>query len=66
MVVRILAYRIAFISGQGLLVILAGYLEETTGDIPFAWMITFLILAALFLFFVIYHLFILVLSSGYV
>jgi PAT family beta-lactamase induction signal transducer AmpG len=57
--VRTLAYRIAFISGQGLLVILAGYLEETTGDIPFAWMITFLILAALFLFFVIYHLFIL-------
>ena len=57
--VRTLAYRIAFISGQGLLVILAGHLEETTGDIPFAWMITFLILAALFLFFTIYHLFIL-------
>ena len=57
--VRTLAYRIAFISGQGLLVILAGHLEETTGDIPFAWMITFLILAALFLFFVLYHLFIL-------
>jgi len=57
--VRTLAYRIAFISGQGLLVILAGHLEETTGDIPFAWMITFLVLAALFLFFVLYHLFIL-------
>ena len=57
--VRTLAYRIAFISGQGILVILAGYLEETTGDIPFAWMITFLILAVLFLFFLLYHIFIL-------
>ncbi len=57
--VRTLAYRLAFIGGQGLLVIYAGHLEETTGNIPYAWMITFFILAGLFLVFFIYHLFIL-------
>ncbi|MDO8550740.1 MAG: MFS transporter, partial [Ignavibacteria bacterium] len=52
-------YRLASITGQGLLVILAGYLEVQTGDIPFAWMITFFILAGLFILFFIYHNFIL-------
>jgi PAT family beta-lactamase induction signal transducer AmpG len=47
------------LAGQGLLVILAGQLEESSGNIPYAWMITFLILAGLFLLFFIYHLFIL-------
>jgi PAT family beta-lactamase induction signal transducer AmpG len=57
--VRNTFYRIAFISGQGLLVIVAGLLEENTGDIPYSWMITFLIIAGLFIFFIVYHLLIL-------
>lgn len=52
-------YRLAIITGQGLLVILAGYLEDSTGDIPFAWMVTFFILTGLFILFFIYHNFIL-------
>jgi len=57
--VRNTFYRMAFISGQGLFVIFAGQLEESTGDISFAWLVTFLILAVLFIFFLIYHTFIL-------
>ncbi len=57
--IRATFYRIAFIAGQGLLVILAGQIEESTGNIPYAWMITFFILAGLFVLFIIYHLFIL-------
>ena len=57
--IRATFYRIAFLAGQGLLVILAGHIEESSGSIPFAWMITFLILAGLFVLFLIYHLFIL-------
>jgi len=57
--IRATFYRIAFIAGQGLLVILAGQIEESTGDIPYAWMITFFILAGLFILFFIYHIFIL-------
>lgn len=53
--VRTIFYRIAFLSGQGLLVILAGELEVATGNIPQAWMITFLIIAGLMLLFAIYH-----------
>ena len=57
--IRATFYRIAFIAGQGLLVILAGQIEESTGDIPFAWMVTFFILAGLFTLFFIYHFFVL-------
>jgi len=57
--IRATFYRIAFLAGQGLLVILAGQIEESSGNIPFAWMITFLILAGLFVVFLVYHLFIL-------
>ncbi|MCW8803719.1 MAG: MFS transporter [Ignavibacteriaceae bacterium] len=57
--IRSTFYRIAFLAGQGLLVILAGQIEESSGSIPFAWMITFLILAGLFVLFLIYHFFIL-------
>jgi len=60
-------YRLAMISGQGLLIILAGKLEEIKlpdyatgiGNIPFAWMVTFLIMGVMFLVFSIYHKFIL-------
>lgn len=48
-------YRLAMISGQGLLIILAGYLETRTGDIPLAWSITFYLLGAMFLAFSAYH-----------
>lgn len=41
-------YRIAMITGQGLLVMLAGFLEKSTGKIPFAWSIVFFILAGTF------------------
>jgi PAT family beta-lactamase induction signal transducer AmpG len=41
-------YRIAMASGQGLLVMLAGFLETSTGRIPYAWSILFFLLAGLF------------------
>ena len=41
-------YRIAMITGQGLLVMLAGFLEKSTGKIPFAWSVVFFILAGTF------------------
>ena len=39
--IRSTFYRIATIAGQGLLVMLAGALEESTGKIPLAWSVTF-------------------------
>lgn len=57
--IRSTFYRIATIAGQGLLVMLAGALENSTGKIPFAWSITFLILAGLFLGLCLYHKYIL-------
>jgi PAT family beta-lactamase induction signal transducer AmpG len=57
--IRSTFYRLASITGQGLLIILAGFLEKTTGKIPFAWSITFFILAGLFLLFFVYHRFVL-------
>lgn len=52
--IRTTFYRIAIIAGQGLLVILAGELENSM-DINMAWSITFYVLAGLFLAFFIYH-----------
>ncbi len=57
--IRSTFYRIAMLAGQGLLVILAGFFEVRTGNIPLAWSITFGILTALFLVFFIYHRFLL-------
>lgn len=57
--IRSIFYRIATIAGQGLLVMLAGALENSTGKIPFAWSITFLILAGLFIGLCLYHKYIL-------
>ncbi|MGD8782098.1 MAG: AmpG family muropeptide MFS transporter [Ignavibacteria bacterium] len=54
--IRSTFYRIAMITGQGLLVILAGYFEELfPGNIKHAWTITFLIIAAVFIVLFIYH-----------
>jgi PAT family beta-lactamase induction signal transducer AmpG len=62
--IRSTFYRIAMITGQGLLIIFAGYLEtifakDSKGHVPIAWIITFLISAALFVVFFVYHNFIL-------
>ena len=48
-------YRFAIITGQGLLVILVGWLETTTGDTKLAWSIIMGILSGLFILFCIYH-----------
>jgi len=56
--VRSTFYRVAMITGQGLLVVVAGYFE-TRGGINFAWSITFWIIAALFGLFFLYHRFVL-------
>ena len=57
--IRSTFYRIATIAGQGLLIMLAGHLESTTNNIPFAWSITFMVLAGLFLALWAWHKFIL-------
>jgi Major Facilitator Superfamily. len=57
--IRSTFYRIATIFGQGVLIVLAGGLENWTGKIPFAWSITFYILSGLFIAFCLYHKFIL-------
>ena len=53
--IRSTFYRIAMITGQGLLVIVAGSLEEKFGNIKTAWTITFLITSVIFITFAIYH-----------
>jgi MFS transporter, PAT family, beta-lactamase induction signal transducer AmpG len=52
-------YRFAMIFAQGLLVILAGYLEKNLNDISAAWKYSFLGIEAIFFLLVIYHSFIL-------
>lgn len=53
--VRSTFYRIASVIGQGGLVILAGWLEKSTGDIPTAWSITFAALSVFFFIIALYH-----------
>ncbi len=48
-------YRVAMIVGNGQLVVLAGLLEERTGNIPRAWATTLLAVAGLFLVFSVWH-----------
>ena len=56
-------YRIAMITGQGILVVLAGFLESSTllgnpengNNIPAAWAFTFALIALMFVFFAVYH-----------
>ena len=52
-------YRFAILTGQGLLVILAGQLENLYNNVTLAWSIIFGILAILFIVFALYHKFIL-------
>ena len=42
-------YRLAMITGQGLLVMVAGWLETSTDNVPLSWSITFYLLAAIYL-----------------
>lgn len=57
--IRNTAYRFAMIFGQGLLIIFAGFLETSSlkesGNISYAWMITFFVIAGLFILFFLYH-----------
>ncbi|MEL6190950.1 MAG: MFS transporter [Bacteroidota bacterium] len=48
-------YRAAMITGQGLIVVLAGKLESSMGDIPAAWNITFLVLTGIMVIMGLYH-----------
>ncbi|MEW6060780.1 MAG: MFS transporter [Bacteroidota bacterium] len=57
--VRSTFYRIAMITGQGALVVLAGWLENATGSIATGWSITFFVLAGIFIALFIYHKFLL-------
>ena len=57
--IRSTFYRLATITGQGLLIMLAGYLETATGNISRAWSITFFILSGLFIGLWLYHKYIL-------
>ena len=42
-------YRLAMITGQGILVMVAGYFEQTSGNIAYAWSIVFYLLAAVYI-----------------
>lgn len=53
--VRSTAYRIASIIGQGVLVVLAGAWEQSTGNVATAWSWVFWLLAAFFLAVALYH-----------
>ncbi len=54
--IRSTFYRIATVVGQGLLVILAGHIETSSGgNIPLAWSTVFVILSVFFLLISIYH-----------
>jgi len=58
--VRSTFYRVAMITGQGALVVLAGTIETRSGgNIRLAWSVTFFVLAALFLTAFVYHKFVL-------
>lgn len=57
--IRSTFYRIATIAGQGLLIMLAGRLETSTQNIPFAWSITFMVLSGVFVALWGYHKFVL-------
>ena len=53
--IRSTFYRFATIAGQGLLIMLAGFLEKKTHSISYAWSITFFVMAGLFIALWLYH-----------
>lgn len=52
-------YRIATVTGEGLLVMLAGFLSTKIGNVAYAWSLTFFVVAGLFLAIFAYHQFLL-------
>lgn len=48
-------YRIATVTGEGLLVMLAGYMSKKMGNVAYAWSLTFFVTAGLFLAIFAYH-----------
>ena len=57
--IRSTFYRLAMITGQGILIMLAGYFETKAPSVAVAWSYTFYIISFLFLAFFVYHKFIL-------
>lgn len=55
--IRSTFYRLSSIFGQGVLVVIAGLLEDRTGDIPKAWMLTMAVTAVIFTAVTLYHTF---------
>jgi PAT family beta-lactamase induction signal transducer AmpG len=53
--IRSTFYRIATVTGQGALVIIAGAIETSTGNVPMAWTVVFLVLSGFFLLVSMYH-----------
>ena len=53
--IRSTFYRIAAVFSQGVLVYIAGYIENTTGDIPFSWQVTLGVTSVLMLLVTLYH-----------
>lgn len=57
--IRSTFYRIASVFGQGVLVVMAGRLEKSLGDIPAAWSVTMIVSAAILALMALYHAFVL-------
>lgn len=55
--IRSTFYRLSSIFGQGVLVVIAGLLEEKTGNIPLAWTLTMAVTAVIFSAITLYHTF---------
>lgn len=53
--VRSTFYRIAMITGQGLIVVLAGEIQQRTGDVHHAWSVAMGVVAAAFVLFTAWH-----------
>lgn len=57
--IRSTFYRIAAVFSQGVLVYIAGYIENKTGDIPFSWQVTLGVTSLILLAVTLYHCFLL-------
>ena len=55
--IRSTFYRIASVFGQGVLVFIAGNIENSTGNIPYSWRVTLGVSAAIFFIITLYHTF---------
>lgn len=53
--IRNTAYRLAILTGQGILIYLAGILEKQTGNVPLSWTLTYLFTGAIMILLGIYH-----------